>query len=353
MVDKTITVLFIGDKSAKKVKFLHTFVDGKYDKMVPHFTFDTTVKDYEYDGKTYGLVLNDLSDMELFSSMRESMYNCCDVVVFCYNIADKESYQNIMRRHFPEFYHKKPTVLRFVVATHAEKREDENADQSSLVSEEEGKQLVEMIKASGFVECSYKNNQHIVDIFEKIIESVEKGEQPENLEDEEDSSSEEESETESSSDDDSTAESDSSSSEEEVKEVKEEKKEPEEIIEEPKVEEGKEIQQESKVIEEIKKEPKVEAIEEKEEEKEIPKEIIKELEEKEKIKEIEEIKEIPKEEIIENPKIEEIQQESPIIVEQQSSNKKKLIIGFLVGFILLSILMSVFIQQKVSLSEKK
>ena len=166
-VDKTITILSIGDKSSNKIKLLNTFIEGKYNNEIPHFVFETTIKRYDYKGKKYGLVLSDMSEMDEFAAMRETTYKCCDVVLLCFNIGDKESYHNIYRKYYPDFYQHQPTIPIFLVGNRSEKR---NKNSDSCVSQNEGKQLQEMIKAQSYVECSYKENSNINDIFEQIIE---------------------------------------------------------------------------------------------------------------------------------------------------------------------------------------
>jgi GTPase SAR1 family protein len=87
-----------------------------------------------------------------------------DVIVICYSAVDRDSFENVKSYWVPEVRKvnkKRPVVL---VATQSDIRDENNSDH---VSDTEGQNLMKLINADYYNNCSAATNDGIEKIFEK------------------------------------------------------------------------------------------------------------------------------------------------------------------------------------------
>lgn len=89
-----------------------------------------------------------------------------DVIILCYSIDNKSSYQNVVDKWIPELKNRAPIVL---VATKSDLRKQRN---HKNISYRKGLDLKKKIKAYSFVECSSKNFMKIDNVFEEAVRAA-------------------------------------------------------------------------------------------------------------------------------------------------------------------------------------
>ena len=127
--------------------------------------------DHQVMDQTVDLALWDTAGQEDYDRLRPLSYPDTDVLIMCYTVDNRDSFQNITERWVPEVNHFCPSVpvilvackkdLRFDPATHNRLAEFKQKP----VSREEGQALANRIDAHAFYECSAKLGEGVQEVF--------------------------------------------------------------------------------------------------------------------------------------------------------------------------------------------
>ncbi|KAB0796050.1 hypothetical protein PPYR_10111 [Photinus pyralis] len=165
-----VTLVAVGDHDSKKTDLLLKYTTDKKlrDEFKPCI-FTNNVQNVVVDRALYSVHFVNAESEDVFKSLRLKDYEKADCFLLCYSIKSRASFENVAKwcievrrclRHVP-------LVL---VGTESEGRR--NAE--DYVSKEEGEDLMYLIDAAGFVECSIKEYLRVDDVFKTAIRSVQK-----------------------------------------------------------------------------------------------------------------------------------------------------------------------------------
>lgn len=168
---RPIKMVVVGDGMVGKTCLLVAFTTGAF----PGNDYEPTVFDNYagsllVDGITANLTLWDTAGQEDYEKLRPLSYPGSDVFLLCYSISSQASYNNILTKWQPELKHHCPSTPYVLVATKADLRQEESAEE--LVSRASGKKLASKIKAYSYVECSAKTGERVREVFEEAARAV-------------------------------------------------------------------------------------------------------------------------------------------------------------------------------------
>ncbi|XP_071820646.1 ras-related protein Rac1-like [Apostichopus japonicus] len=164
MKDMTIVkCVTVGDRAVGKSCLLISYVTNAFSgEYVPTVYENYTVK-VNVDGKPVMLDLWDTSGQECLDRVRPLSYLNTSVLLLCFSLTSRSSYQNIKEKWYPEIRHHCPNTPIILVGTKQDLRGDEKGNceqqrksdsESAVITHSQGLRLQKKVKAVKYVECS-------------------------------------------------------------------------------------------------------------------------------------------------------------------------------------------------------
>jgi len=110
------------------------------------------------------MVLWDTAGQEDYDRLRPLCYQRTNVVVVCFSVDSRNSYDNVEIKWLPEVRHHCPDAPVVVVATKTDLRRRGNARRS--LTTDDGKELAQRLRADAYAECSSKTGDGVEDVFQ-------------------------------------------------------------------------------------------------------------------------------------------------------------------------------------------
>lgn len=151
------------------------------------------------DGVEHTVKLIDTAGQEEYERVRKLFYNEADCFILCYDVSNRDSYNNIISKWLPELkgidrwpipivlvgkWQKNnfKTILKYkegaltkFIGFSATKTDLRRISRKPLVTTEDGETLSRQILANRFVECSAKENYHIQQAIHEALRASVKG----------------------------------------------------------------------------------------------------------------------------------------------------------------------------------
>lgn len=160
-------VVLVGDGACGKTCLLEVFKNNKFPEEYVPTIVDNFIKVVELgDGKSVSLALWDTAGQDDYDTIRPLSYRGTDLVLICYTIENKNSLEKLESKWLNEIKNYCPNVKFFLVALKKDLRFDPEVDKSSLITEEEGKEVAKNLKADKFFECSALTRDNVNEVFE-------------------------------------------------------------------------------------------------------------------------------------------------------------------------------------------
>ncbi|XP_046840241.1 ras-like GTP-binding protein Rho1 [Xenia sp. Carnegie-2017] len=176
---KRIKLTIVGDGATGKTCLLMVYKEEKFPQEYVATVFENYVKYLTYEGKGIELVLWDTAGQEDYDSIRPLSYPDTDVILLCYAIDQRESFDNIINKWQEELKQYCPKIPIVLVGTKKDLRSEiitssdiENSNKVDFVLRDEGRKMSESISASAFVECSSLTGEAVNDVFESAIKAT-------------------------------------------------------------------------------------------------------------------------------------------------------------------------------------
>jgi len=110
------------------------------------------------------LVLWDTAGQEDYDRLRPLCYQRTNVIIICFSVDERISYDNVEAKWMPEVRHHCPDAPVVLVATKTDLRHEHGARQSLTTID--GNQLVQRISADAYAECSSKTGDGVAEVFQ-------------------------------------------------------------------------------------------------------------------------------------------------------------------------------------------
>eukprot|EP00049_Salpingoeca_infusionum_P019058 m.359971 g.359971 ORF g.359971 m.359971 type:complete len:182 (-) comp18844_c0_seq1:159-704(-) len=153
----------IGDGAAGKTCLLIVFANNEFPESYVPTVFENYVATVNRPEGEVELALWDTAGQEDYGHIRPLSYTDANVVLVCYAVDNRDSFDNIEAKWVPELRQYLPKVQFIIVGCKADLR-DEGA--AATVKLDEAKALAEKVGAAAAFECSAKKNTGITQIFE-------------------------------------------------------------------------------------------------------------------------------------------------------------------------------------------
>lgn len=122
------------------------------------------------NGNKYTVSVFDTAGQQDYEGLRVFTYAQSDVIVVCFSVVDRESYNNVSEYWVPEIRSyvgkDQPMIL---VATQSDLAVQADCDANAVVTRKEGVNLANKIGARAFIETSAHDSDSVNKLFENVV----------------------------------------------------------------------------------------------------------------------------------------------------------------------------------------
>lgn len=166
-------VVLIGDGACGKTCLLEVFKSNKFPEEYIPTVVDNFVKVVEFeDGKSASLALWDTAGQDDYDTIRPLSYRETDLILICYAIENRKNMENIESKWLSEIKNYCPNAKLFLIALKKDLRFDPEVNKSTLVTEQEGKDMAKKIRAEKFFECSALTRDNVNEVFKEASKFI-------------------------------------------------------------------------------------------------------------------------------------------------------------------------------------
>ena len=133
-------------------------------KIVDTAAIDGLFCKLKVDDQQVMLVLWDTAGQEEYDRLRPVCYQRANVVVVCFSVDRRTSYNNVEAKWIPEVRHHCPNAAVILVATKTDLRQAPNARRP--LTTDDGDELARRLGANAYAECSSKTGDGVADVFQ-------------------------------------------------------------------------------------------------------------------------------------------------------------------------------------------
>lgn len=160
----TRKLVIVGDGTCGKTSLLFAFTrDEFYEAYVPTI-FETSIVDMEIrPGKVIALSLWDTAGQEAYARLRPLSYTDTHVILICFAMDSRDSFNNVRDTWCPEVRHYCPKASLLLIGC---KNDLASAPGNDCISQEEVEKLANSIGATRHFLCSAKTRENVTEVFE-------------------------------------------------------------------------------------------------------------------------------------------------------------------------------------------
>ncbi len=180
---QNIKCVVVGDGAIGKTCLLYSYTHDTFPEDYVPTVFDNYTINVSVDGKMIGVGLWDTAGQEDYDRLRPLSYPQTDIFLICFSVTSPTSYDNVIKKWYPELQMHAPGVPIILVGTKIDLREDSATINSfegksrGMITKEDGESLRAQIKAQAYLECSAKTQVGLKQVFDEAIRVVFKKQQ--------------------------------------------------------------------------------------------------------------------------------------------------------------------------------
>jgi len=171
-----IKLVVVGDGAVGKTSLLISYATKKFPTDYVPTVFENYTAQMKRDNENILLHLWDTAGQEDYDRLRPLSYPGADVVLLCFSLVNRQSYEAIREKWFPEVNHYVPHIPHILVGTKMDLRDSETADPHTTeyepITAKEGQEMADQIKAAKFLEVSAKTRKGLDKVFEVAVALV-------------------------------------------------------------------------------------------------------------------------------------------------------------------------------------
>jgi len=166
-----LKLVVVGDGAVGKTSLLYVYNNGKFPEEYVPTVFENASKNATYKGKAVTLRLYDTAGQEEYDRLRPLSYPGTNIVLLCFSVASRSTFDSISAKWAPEVRHYLPRVPTILVGLKTDIRDGDGDKPVDFepVKKEEGAELAKKIGASVYMESSAKKEIGVSDIFERAM----------------------------------------------------------------------------------------------------------------------------------------------------------------------------------------
>jgi len=170
-----LKLVVVGDGAVGKTSLLFVYHKGEFPEEYVPTVFENVAKDVTYKGKPVTLRLYDTAGQEEYDRLRPLSYPGTNIVLLCFSVASRSTFEAISSKWAPEVRHYLPRTPTILVGLKTDIRDGDEAGRPAdfdPVKKAEGEDLAKKIGACLYMESSAKKEQGVSEIFEKAMSIV-------------------------------------------------------------------------------------------------------------------------------------------------------------------------------------
>jgi len=172
-----VKLVVVGDGAVGKTSLLIVYATGKFPSTYLPTVFENYTAQTEHKGQEILLHLWDTAGQEDYDRLRPLSYPGADVVLLCFSLTNKASYEAVRDKWSPEVKHYVPTIPHVLVGLKKDLRDGEDKDPDSgskftPITTEEGKKMKSEIDACLYHEVSAKTEDGLKELFADVVDKV-------------------------------------------------------------------------------------------------------------------------------------------------------------------------------------
>jgi len=167
-----LKLVVVGDGAVGKTSLLYVYNNGKFPVEYVPTVFENASKDATYKGKSVTLRLYDTAGQEEYDRLRPLSYPGTNIVLLCYSVASRSTFDSISSKWAPEVRHYLPRVPTILVGLKTDIRDSDGGEKPvdfEPVKKDEGEELAKKIGAACYMESSAKKEIGVSDVFERAM----------------------------------------------------------------------------------------------------------------------------------------------------------------------------------------
>ncbi|XP_048476792.1 transforming protein RhoA-like isoform X1 [Rhincodon typus] len=175
---QALKMVFVGDGGCGKTCLQTVFAEGHFPETYIPTVSDQFSAHFSCGSFQLDLSLWDTADLLFvttgekdYDRLRPLCYKGANVVLICYDVTNPISFQNVMSRWLPEVHNSCPRTPVMLVACKTDLRMNKACQRKLARSRQEGitftqgQSMACRIQASGFLECSAKLGEKVLETF--------------------------------------------------------------------------------------------------------------------------------------------------------------------------------------------
>ena len=165
---KSLKIVVVGDGSVGKTCLLLAYSRGEIPSAYVPTVFENFSHQITYKNEEYVLHLWDTAGQEEYDRLRPLSYADSDVVLLCFAVNNRTSFENVLSKWDPEIKHYIPSAKTILVGLKVDLR-DEVPD---AVTEQEGQELAKKLECEKYLEASSVKRTGLAPVFETSVDCI-------------------------------------------------------------------------------------------------------------------------------------------------------------------------------------
>ncbi|KAH3758801.1 Rho GTPase [Pelomyxa schiedti] len=169
-----VKLVAVGDGAVGKTCLLICYAKNEFPEKYVPTVFENYVKVVNRPTGELCFELWDTAGQEDFDRLRPLSYPDTDIVLICFSLVSRRSFDNVKDRWYLEIRHYCPDVPTIVVGLKSDLRDANAADAMTgkvdNISTEEGQQVATSLGASVYMEASAKTRKGLDEVFTAAID---------------------------------------------------------------------------------------------------------------------------------------------------------------------------------------
>jgi len=171
-----IKLVVVGDGAVGKTSLLISYATKKFPTDYVPTVFENYTAQMKRDDENILLHLWDTAGQEDYDRLRPLSYPGADVVLLCFSLVNKASYEAIREKWHPEVSHYVPNIPHILVGTKVDLRDSQTPDPHTTeyepISTAELEEMAQQIKAAKCLEVSAKTRKGLDKVFKVAVNLV-------------------------------------------------------------------------------------------------------------------------------------------------------------------------------------